>query len=248
LGQKLGSEVKDSFAHLLERLSEFAPLAGAGLDLATGAGIGRVLSSSVAWSSKFAIRLTSGPTVDELREKLRASLRKLSTQRILVIIDDLDRLTASEAVEMVSLVKSLGDLPNVIYLLSFDQSNLIKLLCEGTKLDGADFLEKIVQYPVHLPPIPGTGLSRLLDADISEVLGELDEADQRRLGATWQFAFRYYLRTPRDVRLYANSIAIALASQRDFVDPIDLLLLELLRLHEPGLYSWLRENLEELTE
>jgi predicted KAP-like P-loop ATPase len=153
LGEKLGSEVRDSFAQLLERLSEFAPLAGAGLDLATGAGIGRVLSSSVAWSSKFTARLTSGPTVDQLREKLRTSLRKLSNQRILVIIDDLDRLTASEAVEMVSLVKSLGDLPNVIYLLSFDQGNLVKLLSEGTKLNGSDYLEKIVQYPVHLPPV-----------------------------------------------------------------------------------------------
>jgi predicted KAP-like P-loop ATPase len=248
LGEKLGSEVKDSFAQLLERLSEFAPLAGAGLDLATGSGVGKLLSSSATWSSKFATKLTSGPTLDELRERLRTSLRKLVDQRVLVIIDDLDRLTPNEAVEMVSLVKSLGDLPNIIYLLSFDQSNLVTLLTKGTKLDGSDYLGKIVQYPVHLPPILGGGLTRLLDADLTEILGDLDSSEARRLGLTWHYAFRHYLKTPRDVRLYANSIAVSLASQRDFVDPVDLLMLELLRLHEPELYAWLRENLDELTE
>ena len=149
---------------------------------------------------------------------------------------------------MVSLVKSLGDLPNVIYLLSFDQGNLVKLLSEGTKLNGADYLEKIVQYPIHLPPILGNGLASLLDADLSEIIGQLDASQSRRLGLTWHFVFRHYLKTPRDVRLYANSVAVAMASQRDFVDPVDLLLLELFRLHEPDLYVWLRENLDELTE
>jgi predicted KAP-like P-loop ATPase len=148
---------------------------------------------------------------------------------------------------MVSLVKSLGDLPNVIYLLSFDRTNLAKLLSEGTKLDGTEFLEKIVQYPVNLPPISRMSLAKLLDADLTEMLGQLDSSQTRRLGRTWYFALRHYLKTPRDVRLYGNSVAVSLASQRDFVDPIDMLLLELLRLHEPQLYDWIRENLDELT-
>lgn len=247
MGEKLGSEVKDSFALLLQRLSEFAPVAGAGLDLATGGSIGKLLTSSASLSGKVAARLTSGPTLDELREKLRRSLKKLPERRILVIIDDLDRLTPAEAVEMISLVKSLGDLPNLIYLLSFDRTNLERLLSEGTKLNGADFLGKIVQYPVDLPPILGNGLAKLLNADLNEILGTLSPSETRRLGHTWHFAFRHYLRTPRDVRLYGNSIAVSMASQRDFVDPIDLLLVELLRLHEPALYKWIRENLDELT-
>ncbi|MGX4773845.1 P-loop NTPase fold protein [Bradyrhizobium guangdongense] len=247
LGEKLGSEVRDAFALLLQRLSEFAPIAGAGLDLATGGSTGKLLASGASLSGKIAARLTAGPTLDELRDRLRSALKKLPSRRILVIVDDLDRLTPSEAVEMVSLVKSLGDLPNVIYLLSFDQTNLERLLSEGTKLNGAEFLSKIIQYPVNVPPILGRGLARLLDADLTEIIGELDSSDAQRLGRTWYFAFRYYLKTPRDVRLYGNSVAVALASQRDFVDPIDLLLLELLRLHEPRIYNWVRENLDELT-
>ncbi len=247
LGEKLGSEIRDSFALILARLSEFAPVAGAGLDLATGGSVGKLLTSGASLSGKLAAKLTSGPTLDHLREGLRTSLKKLPDRRILVIIDDLDRLTPSEAVEMVSLVKSLGDLPNVIYLLSFDRTNLAKLLSKGTKLNGAEFLEKIVQYPVNLPPISTMSLAKLLDADLTEILGQLDTSEARRLGRTWHFALRHYLKTPRDVRIYGNSVAVSLASQRDFVDPVDMLLLELLRLHEPRLYDWVRENLDELT-
>jgi predicted KAP-like P-loop ATPase len=161
LGEKLGSEINEAFASVLERLAELAPIAGAGLDIATGTPVGRLVSASGNWSAKLAAKLTSGPTLDELRENLRTLLRGLSDQRILIIIDDLDRLTPREATEMVSLVKSLGDLPNVIYLLGFDEDNLVTLVHEDTKLDGHEFLRKIIQYPVHLPPILGNGLSRV---------------------------------------------------------------------------------------
>lgn len=132
--------------------------------------------------------------------------------------------------------------------MSFDQNNLCKLIHEGTKLDGEEYLRKIIQYPVHLPPILGTGLSRVLDADLSELLGDLDDDDKKRIGLTWHFAFQHYLKTPRDVRLYTNALAVSLSSQREYVDAIDLMLLELLRLHEPTIYSWVRENLSEITQ
>jgi hypothetical protein len=83
---------------------------------------------------------------------------------------------------------------------------------------------------------------------LSELLGDLDPEDVKRIGLTWHLVFRHYLKTPRDIRLYTNALAVSLSSQRDFVDPIDLMLLEVLRLHEPAIYSWIRENLDELAE
>jgi predicted KAP-like P-loop ATPase len=248
LGEKFGSDVKNAFASILKRLAEVAPIAGAGIDIATGAGFGKVISAGATWSSGLASKWTSGPTLDELRENLRTLLRSLNDRRVLIVVDDLDRLTPSEASEMVSLVKSLGDLPNVIYLLSYDQKNLEKLLDGGTSLNGRDYLQKIIQYPLHLPPISHRKLSKILDADLSELLGELDPHDVKRVGYTWHYIFRHFLKTPRDVRLYTNALTVSVSAQRDFVDPIDLMILELLRLHEPDLYSWIIRHLAELTQ
>ncbi len=95
LGEKLGPDVQEAFASMLERLSEFAPIAGAGLDAVTGGGLGKVLASGGAWPAKFAAKLTKGPTLDQLREKLRSSLRKQPDQRVLAL--QLHYLLASES-------------------------------------------------------------------------------------------------------------------------------------------------------
>jgi predicted KAP-like P-loop ATPase len=246
LGERLGSDVKAAFASILNRLAEFAPVAGAGLDLSTSYGTGKLFSAGVAWSSKLAASSIRGPTLDQLRETLKSRLRALSDQRILVVIDDLDRLMPNEAVEMVSLIKSLGDLPNVIYLLSYDEKNLARLIRKGTKLDGREFLSKIVQYSVDLPLVSQEKMGELFETDLIAIAGTLSAEQGRRLGTAWYFVIRHYLRTPRDVRLYINSIAVALSAERDHVDIIDLLLIEILRLHEPGLHAWIKDNLEEL--
>ena len=73
---------------------------------------------------------------------------------------------------MVSLVKSLGDLPNVIYLLSYEESRLAELL-ETAGMDGNDFLQRVVQYPVHLPLCRSSNIVQLLNADLSTLLADI---------------------------------------------------------------------------
>lgn len=248
LGQQFGDELKDAFASLLGRLSELAPIAGVGLDAVTTPGIGKLLSLGTKWSAEFAATLTSGPTLDGLRENLRRALAKIENQRILIIVDDLDRLTPNEALEMISLVKSLGSLPNVVYLLSYDENNLAKLINQATHLNGNEFIKKIVQYSVNLPPISQDALSQLLDTYLSESLGDLSESEQSRIGYIWLLVLKHYIRTPRDIRLFANSVIFALSSLRDVVDKVDLLTLEALRIFEPRIYQFIRENIDELAE
>ena len=246
LGDKLGSDVREAFAALLSRLSQVAPLAGAAVDVATKGAFGGLVSAGVDVSNRLAKRLTSGPTLDSVRDRLRRKLRALDNCKIVIVIDDLDRLTPEEAVEMVSLVKGLGDLPNVIYLLCFDEQRLAELVGKGLNLNGRDYLEKIVQYPVHLPPLDQRDLSRLLDADLTDLLIGIDATDRQRLGEAWFSIIRHYIRTPRDVRRLMNAFSVALAGLSDHTDPIDLLVLETIRVNEPSIYDWVRENLSEL--
>ncbi|RDV04989.1 KAP family P-loop NTPase fold protein [Undibacter mobilis] len=249
LGERLGDDVRRAFAAVLQRLSELAPVAGGALELATaGVGLGKVFSAGGNWSGAVARELSTGPSLYELREKLRTILAALDGRRVLVVVDDLDRLTPQEALEMVSLIKSLGDLPNVIYLLAYDEIKLAALIHEAIHIDGADFLGKIVQYPVHLPSLSQQDLARLLDADLTAILGNLSSDDQSRLAGTWQQLFRHYLRTPRDIRRYVNVIAVSLSSLAEHLNIVDLLMIELLRIYEPEVYRWVRQNIDDLVE
>jgi KAP family P-loop domain len=246
LGHELGSEVRQAFAALLQRISELAPMAGTAIDAFGGQGVGRIISAGGIWSGKVAEKMADGRTLDEIRTHLRWLLGQLDDRRVLVVVDDLDRLTPMEALEMVSLVKSLGDLPNVIYMLSYEETILAQLIGNAIQIDGRSFLEKIVQYSAHLPAIANDELVRLLDYDLTTIVGELSDRDKKRLRQTWYFVFRHYLRTPRDVQRYVNSISVAMAALGDHVDVIDLIMLEVLRQFEPALYGWVRQNIDDL--
>lgn len=248
LGAPLGDDVKYAFGAMLTRLSEFAPVAGAGLDLATGGIGGGILRAGGNWSSKLARNMTSGPTLDQLRNRLRKSLSDLQHQRVLVIVDDLDRLTPAEALEMVSLVKSLGDLPNVVYLLSYDQPKLAKLLQHALKSNGHEFLEKIVQYQVDLPPFDETDLLRLLNSDLASLLPDISREESDALGTVWHYTLRPYLRTPRAVRRFVNALSVKLPTLVEYTNIFDLIILEVLRIFEPELYNFIRRELSELVD
>jgi predicted KAP-like P-loop ATPase len=249
LGARLGEDIRRAFGKILKRLTEFAPIAGAGLDIAAhGIGAGTLFRAGGDWSQKIADRMISGPSLDELKKELAQLLSRLNGQQILVVLDDLDRLTPFEALEMVSVVKNLADLPNVIYLLSYDDVRLDQIVGEVTKTDGHAFLEKIVQYPVHIPAIDRNDLSRLLDADLDALLPPLSEGDTYRLQYAWREVLSFYVSTPRDVRRLVNSFAVAAAALSDFTDPVDLIILDTLRLFEPNLYQYIRRNIADLTE
>lgn len=248
LGEPFGKEIRRAFGKLIARLAEFLPMAGAGFDIATGYSLGGILSAAGPWSRNISKTMTSGPTLEELRHTLRNMLRRLKNQQVLVIVDDVDRLTPLEALEMVSLVKSVGDFPNVIYLLSYDDVKLDELINKSVKISGRDYLEKIIQYSIILPPLDQDDLWRLFSADLQTIFTELSEDDQKRLGYEWYFTLRYYLENPRDVRRFVNAIAVAQSNLADYTDAMDLILLIALQIFEPDVYWLVRRHLSDLTD
>ncbi len=247
-GEALGEEVRNAFTVLLSRLAQVTPLAGAAVDIVGGGGFGGLFSAGMDISDRLAKRMTTGPTLDQVRLQLRKTLGSLVDQKIVVVVDDLDRLTPPEAAEMVALVKGLGDLPNVVYILCYDEDRLAGLLKTALGIDGGDYLQKIVQYPVHLPPVEVEDLAALLDADIRSILPEIEDETRSRVGNAWFAVLQNYLRTPRDVRRLMNAYSVAIAGLSDHTDPVDLLLIEAIRLHEPDIYTWIRRNLGNITQ
>ena len=248
LGEPFGEDLKRAFGALIARLAQFLPAAGSGLDFVTGYGLAGAFSIGGKWSADVARSMTSGPTLDELRHKLRQMLRRLNKQQVLVIVDDVDKLTPFEALQMVSLVKSVGDLPNVVYLLSYHDLKLEELIRKAVDIDGHEFLEKIVQYAIAMPPIDHDDLWRLFSSDLQMIFGDQSPEDQKRLAYEWYFTLRFYIEKPRDVRRLINAVAVAHSNLADYTDAMDLILIIALQIFEPEVYWLVRRNLNDLTE
>jgi DNA polymerase III delta prime subunit len=111
------------------------------------------------------------------RFKMIAKSIEDSGHRILVIIDDVDRLHADELLSVMKAVRLLGRFNHVHYLISYDESTVLDVLT-GTDIAGANrerarrYLEKMIQFPFTLPPIQVQQLELRLRAQL-EIVAEL---------------------------------------------------------------------------
>ena len=83
----------------------------------------------------------------QIKTELEKALRE-QKHKIIVIIDDIDRLP-NEHIRMVfQLVKQVANLPNMIYILSMDREVVVRALEQTQNCNGNEYLEKIVQVSI----------------------------------------------------------------------------------------------------
>lgn len=120
---------------------------------------------------------------NETFKEAAAALREIE-RPVLVIADDIDRLQTEELLALLKVVRLLGRFPGVQYLLAYDESTLFQTLSHanlsGSGIDAATrYMEKIVQYPLVVPPLLRPQLLARLNTGIEEAL-----ADGKRLPIT----------------------------------------------------------------
>jgi predicted KAP-like P-loop ATPase len=173
------------------------------------------------------------------RKAIGDSLRETDT-RLLVIVDDMDRLTNDEIRDVVRTVRLVGDFENVTYLLAFDRMRVESALEMGAEAgSGRDYLEKIVQAIHPLPEIRYDDLSSILSERIVASVGEIptgpfDQYEWQNIGS---LAVRPLFSTVRDVYRFSNVLPAALRSIGDEVALHDVLALEAVRVLEPEVWE-----------
>ena len=92
------------------------------------------------------------PDIEARKVALENALHQFP-QRIVVLLDDLDRLYPAEAYEMVRIIKAVGDLPNVGYVLAWDEKYVSAALDKLNVPFAATYLDKVVQVRLPVPPL-----------------------------------------------------------------------------------------------
>jgi predicted KAP-like P-loop ATPase len=177
----------------------------------------------------------------EVEELLRSQSR-----RILVLIDDIDRLTAEEVRQLFRLVKAVGDFPKVVYLLVFDQTVVAGALKQVQGASGEDYLEKIVQVPFVLPHPDRTLLRQLLLEQLSRITGDVPEDlfDQSHWTGLYFDGIDPFIVTPRDVVRLCNTLRVTYPAVAGDVNAADFIAVETLRVFAPEAYELIRQNQE----
>ncbi len=188
--------------------------------------------------------------VGELKAELDRLLRDHNC-RFLVVMDDIDRLTADEIRQLFSTIKAVANLPNVIYLLAFDKRVVTSALDElhHDHDTSIGYLEKIVQVPFELPLPERTLLQKVLLERLDSVLQPLEESefDKHYWGNVFFDGIEPLIKTPRDIVRLCNALAVTLPAVRGEVNPVDFIAIETIRLFAPHVYDEIRFNPDEFT-
>jgi len=83
-------------------------------------------------------------SISEIKAEIAKDLKRLRAP-ILVVLDDLDRLTPHEMLEAFQLIKANGDFPNLTYLVLCERAVVENNITKALSVPGRDYLEKIVQ-------------------------------------------------------------------------------------------------------
>jgi predicted KAP-like P-loop ATPase len=190
-------------------------------------------------------------SVTARRAQAEEALKNLD-RPILVILDDLDRLAPDELLLVFKLVRLVGRLPNMYYLLCYDEQTLLDVLEESSLVRNReralDYMEKIVQVRIDVPPLREAQISQGIDAAIDAILNgeELEQADINRIAEAYGDCLRGRLTTPRSIRRLFAQVDAFYAPIKDEVNFMDCLLLTFVRTYEPGVYRMLYERREEV--
>jgi predicted KAP-like P-loop ATPase len=224
-----------------------------GLNVDLSKGLQQVASISGDTGELAALLDRGEQTLREARASIETGLETIGSDggRIVVLVDDLDRLGADELISMLRLIRVAGDLPHVTLLVALDEIKVRKVLDQAGVGYGEEFLEKIIPTGIHVP-YPNDAVFRELVGN--QIAGVLEEAGlqapewlrERRTLLKFHTTLDELLedvKTPRDLARLVSSLRLLFLSGPDpDLNPSDALWIEILHVFHPEVYEAVRTN------
>lgn len=190
-------------------------------------------------------KLMETPSLNDAKEKLCEALEDFN-HKIIVFIDDIDRLTTPQIKDIFQLVKQVGDFPNIIYVLTMDREIVCNALSEYHNIDGDDYLKKIVQVSFEVPEIDRSLLPEILKGRLSKVIHKNDCEEEFENNNYFEKVLEYcvnpYIKNIRDINRLLNAFQFKYGVLWKETSFVDLLAITAIEIFEPKLYEWIIDN------
>ncbi len=168
---------------------------------------------------------------EELRE-----CTKLMNRKVVVFIDDIDRLGGVEIEEVFRLVRNVSNLPNLYFVLAYDKMYVVDALRPLFGSQSLSYTDKIMQEEYVIPKVTEAQLYTHLRQLFREFLGSQGEQQIDLLlkeKSYYKVDLYRYFKTLRDVKRLGNHIRSHYSRLKEDVNLYDWLIYNLLRTHYP---------------
>ncbi|GAB1841441.1 KAP family P-loop NTPase fold protein [Achromobacter ruhlandii] len=203
-----------------------------GKALATAGSFAEDIGNGVDEAHKIVSDVETALTVQNSLHRRKAEVEQALIdldRSILVVVDDVDRLTPAETVEVFRTIKAVADFPGVAYLVTYDREVVSDSLGNGNQAGGEAYLDKIVQVAYPLAP----AFPWQLRSHLKAVLGDRLDHSGRLLESFEELLMPQALkiacslcRHPRDIIRLANRLTLSLVSTKHNANAADVLVAE----------------------
>lgn len=182
--------------------------------------------------------LHSSREFEQINQMLKSTGRK-----IIITIDDLDRLYPAEIMEVLKLIRNTADFSNVFYIVGYDKEYVQDAMRTLNESGGIDFLDKIFQLEIPLPKREENDLLFVLQHHLKRMISEyhfsIFEDSMIPNGFQNRYEKAYYgvFRQSRDVVRFLNGFKIVYNLIGEEVEFECLMLLELIKFRYPSIYD-----------
>jgi len=172
-------------------------------------------------------------------------------RKVIITIDDLDRLDDKEIFEVLKLIRNTANFGNIIYLVAYDKAHVLNSLKSLNSKTYTTYLDKIFQLEIPLPKREKEDLTYILKEKIKDVLRIDDFVSlceniiPKAFENQYETSYRNIFRHSRDIIKFVNSFQLTynlIASELEFSS---LFILELLKFRYPQIYDILYEKVND---
>jgi len=176
------------------------------------------------------------------------NLLAVSGKKIVVTIDDVDRLYKEEVLEVLRLVRNTANFTNIVYLLAYERGYIDIAVSSLNENVSSSYLDKIIQLEI---PLPKREQGDLLDMLSDKLNGFISAEDMKTFQThiistgfqnEYDFNFKGVFRQSRDVIKFLNSFKISHSKLTGEVLFENIFVLELLKYRFPLVYDRLYED------
>lgn len=175
-------------------------------------------------------------TLDEIKKDINTNLKELN-KKIIIVIDDIDRLTDDETAFIFRLVKGIADFDNIIYILLYDKEIVSKSLQKLKSENGERYLEKIVQYPVPIPKATDSVLEQYLIKELKKIDITVSLNKETELPIIIK-----HIKNLRQIKQLINFISFEYQVVKEDVNFRDFLIISIIKLQNYSLYEYIKNN------
>lgn len=179
-----------------------------------------------------------------LYDEINIRLKEVG-KKIIVFVDDLDRLNESEILQVLKLIRNTADFNNTIFVVAMDKDYVINRLKANNEILDSKFIDKFFQLEIYLPEIETTILrnyfvkellkSKLIS--ISNFENRLSTALDNKYNL-----FDLYVKNFRDVKRIINQISFEYPFFESELDLKDFMNFVYFKLKFPKLIKILNDN------